>query len=34
MALPNRYYTDYPNYESLIRLGRRVKRLIVKPGQV
>jgi len=34
MALPNRHYTDYPNYESLIRLGRRVKRLIVKPGQV
>ncbi|MCL2122744.1 MAG: N-acetyl sugar amidotransferase [Desulfovibrionaceae bacterium] len=34
MALPNRHYTDYPNHEGLIRLGRRVKRLIVKPGQV
>jgi hypothetical protein len=34
MALPNRHYTDYPNYEGLIRLGRRVKRFIVRPGQV
>ena len=34
MALPNRHFTDYPNYESLIRFGRRVKRFIVRPGQV
>ena len=34
MALPNRHYTDYPNYDGLIRLGRRVKRFIVRPGQV
>jgi len=34
MALPKRHFTDYPNYESLINLGRRMKRFIVRSGDV
>lgn len=34
MALPNKHYTDYPNFDGMIRAGRRVKKIFLKPGHV
>ena len=34
MALPNRRHAEYPSYEMLFTLGRRVKRLLLKPASI
>lgn len=34
MLEPTHHYTEYPNFEMLIRMGRRIKRFLVKPGDV